>query len=408
MPPGTGPAPVARGPRHGCFPYRGALRATETSPDVTTAAGFLAGYSGPTREAYTLDLRQFIRWCGEHRLGLFDLTLTHIELYARQLEEEAGAATIGRPLSTLAAFYRYATEEGVMDHSPAVYVRRPKLDYESHAVGLDRNELGAFLVQAGLSSGAPVGAFLALRTGRWWAVVDLGLLAGLVPPERRGPRSADRDRGRARAPRHRRRRAAGEAARLRLNVGRHRAVPGVGGGAVRERAAAPADPEGGGICGGRGPTPCRGSSTRSEPHPTRASWGRCTCRGSPCSPHRVPAGDRGGEPAPAGAARACGAETRRRPPPERAGPSFSGTRTPATRGLGRGSAGVSHPRGGLGAWGPRSCVAFVVGAERPGALTQLVRALPGCWHDPTFPRVQSLHEAGRFRRRRALARLRSG
>jgi integrase len=29
-------------------------------------------------------------------------------------------------------------------------VRRPRLDYESHAVGLDRNELGALLVAAGL------------------------------------------------------------------------------------------------------------------------------------------------------------------------------------------------------------------------------------------------------------------
>jgi integrase/recombinase XerD len=29
-------------------------------------------------------------------------------------------------------------------------VRRPRLDYESHATGLDRNELGALLVTAGL------------------------------------------------------------------------------------------------------------------------------------------------------------------------------------------------------------------------------------------------------------------
>ena len=126
---------------------------TETSKEVTTAAGFLAGYSGRTREAYTLDLRQFVRWCNEHCLPLFDVTRTHLELYARELEELGRApATIGRRLSTLAGFYRYATEEGVIEHSPAVHVRRPKVDYESHAVGLDRNELGAFLVQAGLSS----------------------------------------------------------------------------------------------------------------------------------------------------------------------------------------------------------------------------------------------------------------
>ncbi|MDP8960258.1 MAG: hypothetical protein M3N32_01305 [Actinomycetota bacterium] len=40
----------------------------------------------------------------------------------------------------------------MIEHSPAVHVHRPRLDYESHAVGLDRNELGAFLVTAGLSS----------------------------------------------------------------------------------------------------------------------------------------------------------------------------------------------------------------------------------------------------------------
>jgi len=35
---------------------------------------------------------------------------------------------------------------------PALNLRRPKVDYESRTLGLDRNELGAFLVQAGLGS----------------------------------------------------------------------------------------------------------------------------------------------------------------------------------------------------------------------------------------------------------------
>ena len=39
-----------------------------------------------------------------------------------------------------------------MPVSPAVHVRRPRLDYESHAVGLDRNEVGALLVAAGLGA----------------------------------------------------------------------------------------------------------------------------------------------------------------------------------------------------------------------------------------------------------------
>jgi site-specific recombinase XerD len=50
----------------------------------------------------------------------------------------------------VAGFYRYAVEEELLDHSPAAHVPRPRLDYESHAVGLDRNELGALLVAAGL------------------------------------------------------------------------------------------------------------------------------------------------------------------------------------------------------------------------------------------------------------------
>jgi len=122
-------------------------------PEVVAVAGFLAGYSGRTREAYTMDLRQFFTWCENRQLPVFDVHRSHIELFARELEELGRArATIGRRLSTIVGFYRYAEEEGLIEHSPAVHVRRPLLDYESHAVGLDRNELGAFLVAAGFSS----------------------------------------------------------------------------------------------------------------------------------------------------------------------------------------------------------------------------------------------------------------
>ena len=33
----------------------------------------------------------------------------------------------------LTGFYRYAVEEELLDYSPAAHVRRPRLDYESHA-----------------------------------------------------------------------------------------------------------------------------------------------------------------------------------------------------------------------------------------------------------------------------------
>lgn len=114
--------------------------------------GFLAGYSGLTREAYALDLRQFATWCAEHHLALFCARRADIECFARYLEARGRArATIARRLGTVTGFYRYAVEENLIEHSPAVHVRKPRLDYESHAVGLDRNEVGALLVAAGLA-----------------------------------------------------------------------------------------------------------------------------------------------------------------------------------------------------------------------------------------------------------------
>lgn len=115
-------------------------------------AAFLVGYGDTTREAYGLDLRQWLRWCASHDLGVFAVKRAHIELFARWLEEEGKArATVARRLSTIAGFYRYCVEEQLLEVSPATHVRRPRVAYESKAVGLDRNELGMFLVQAGLA-----------------------------------------------------------------------------------------------------------------------------------------------------------------------------------------------------------------------------------------------------------------
>src|SRR5246500_3643938 len=114
-------------------------------------AGFLAGYRGLTREAYALDLRQFTSWCPTRNMALFAVRRADIEGFARELEAAGRArATVTRRLSTIAGFYKYAVEEELLDHSPAAHVRRPRVDYESHAVALDRNELGSLLVAAGL------------------------------------------------------------------------------------------------------------------------------------------------------------------------------------------------------------------------------------------------------------------
>jgi integrase/recombinase XerD len=124
-----------------------------TDAERVALAGYLAGYRGLTREAYALDLRQFTTWCRARSLALFAVRRADIEGFARDLEAKGRArATVTRRLSTIAGFYRYAVEEELLASSPAAHVRRPRVDYESHAVALDRNELGALLVAAGLGT----------------------------------------------------------------------------------------------------------------------------------------------------------------------------------------------------------------------------------------------------------------
>jgi integrase/recombinase XerD len=116
-------------------------------------AGFLAGYTGTTRISYTTDLRLFVAWCSEAQVRLLDVKRAHLELFARHMETEGRMrSTVARRLSTMTSFYQYCYAEGILDRNPAANVRRPKVDYESRTLGLDRNELGALLVQAGIGS----------------------------------------------------------------------------------------------------------------------------------------------------------------------------------------------------------------------------------------------------------------
>ena len=87
---------------------------------------------------HQLDLRQFTAWCRNQSLPLFAVRRADIEGFARDLEATGRArATVTRRLCTIAGFYKYAVEEELLEHSPAAHVRRPRVDYESHAVALD-------------------------------------------------------------------------------------------------------------------------------------------------------------------------------------------------------------------------------------------------------------------------------
>lgn len=74
---------------------------TAERPPFDEARLVVAGFSGPTRLSYTGDLAVFAAKRG------------HLELWARRMEEAGLArAAIGRRLSTVAGFYRFAVING--------------------------------------------------------------------------------------------------------------------------------------------------------------------------------------------------------------------------------------------------------------------------------------------------------
>lgn len=51
-------------------------------PEHVALGGFLGGYQGLTRDAYALDLHQFVAFCERRHLGLFDIRRSDIETSA--------------------------------------------------------------------------------------------------------------------------------------------------------------------------------------------------------------------------------------------------------------------------------------------------------------------------------------
>lgn len=68
------------------------IQPTFTDAERLALAGFLAGYRGLTREAYTLDLRQFTGWCRARSLPLFSVRRADIETFARNSRHSAAPA----------------------------------------------------------------------------------------------------------------------------------------------------------------------------------------------------------------------------------------------------------------------------------------------------------------------------
>ncbi len=101
----------------------------------SAVAGFSAGYCGSTRRSYATDLRLFAAWCKEAKLELLKVRRAHLELFGRWMEESGRMrSTVARRLSTLASFYRYCEQEGLIERNPAANVRPPKGSTTSHVL----------------------------------------------------------------------------------------------------------------------------------------------------------------------------------------------------------------------------------------------------------------------------------
>jgi integrase/recombinase XerD len=119
-------------------------------------AAYLARYKGRTRVQAQADLRIFATWCTEHHLHPLEAKRPHIELYVRWMQEVRGymPATVSHRLSAVVGFYRICVIDGVLEHSPADYVRRPRVPAESPTLGLSHLQFEAMLA-AGRESANP-------------------------------------------------------------------------------------------------------------------------------------------------------------------------------------------------------------------------------------------------------------
>ncbi len=123
-------------------------------PAWRLAGAFLVGYRGHTRRAYFNDVRAWYAWCAGVGVAPLDAQRHHVDRWiADQCEQPQAAtgkpaapSTIARRLSCLSKLYEYAVvDAGLLEASPVVRVKRPKVSDHSSTVGLNEKELVALI-----------------------------------------------------------------------------------------------------------------------------------------------------------------------------------------------------------------------------------------------------------------------
>jgi len=127
----------------------GVVVATSGVPRLAVAA-YLARFKGQSRIHTDSDLRGYLGWCQQRELDPLGASRPHVELYIRWLQEvrRYQPSTVSRRLSVVVGFYRTCVIDGVLEHSPAEYVRRPHVPAQSPTLGLTHLQFEAMLTAA--------------------------------------------------------------------------------------------------------------------------------------------------------------------------------------------------------------------------------------------------------------------
>lgn len=124
---------------------------TEPAASLAVAiAAHLGRYRGLSQSHTESDLRIFLRWCTDQHLDPLAAGRADIERYVRWLQDvrRFQPSTVSRRLAVVTGFYRTCVIDGILAHSPAEYVRRPKVPSESPTLGLSHLQFEAMLTTA--------------------------------------------------------------------------------------------------------------------------------------------------------------------------------------------------------------------------------------------------------------------
>ncbi|MFI7669299.1 tyrosine-type recombinase/integrase [Nocardia sp. NPDC049526] len=114
------------------------------------SAAYLARFSGTSRVHCSSDLRLYLGWCIDRQTSPLAMNRAEVERYVGWMREvrRFKPATVARRMAVVTGFYRTCVIDGVLEHSPAEYVRRPRVSNESPTLGLSHLQFEALLSAA--------------------------------------------------------------------------------------------------------------------------------------------------------------------------------------------------------------------------------------------------------------------